>query len=132
MSKLYFLTAFLSFGVFASEFKCTKGTISQIADSKEVKETSHFCYNRDHTRLVSHGCQKFECVPNKSVGKFSDYYSEIGTPGFKICRKLGGEPEIIEFFVDGKSYSLDRCLFKEEYVNVGFLIKHLRDKNLLQ
>ena len=131
LNNILFLTLLISFNIGASEIECTKGIISQFRDGNELKENSHFCYNQDKTRLTSYGCQKNQCVPTTGPIKMNDLFSSIGTPGFKLCRQLGGRPEIIEFFVDSKGYKLDRCWFKNEFINTGLLFRYLKSNGSL-
>lgn len=128
---MLYLILFLSFEVYGSERQCVVGLISQVQNAKIVEEKSHFCFNKDKTEFVSYGCQKFECVHIVAPVYLEKFLSEFGAPGAKICRHLGGAPEIIEFHVEGAAYKLDRCLLKNEFINTDLFLWFLKSKGLL-
>jgi hypothetical protein len=69
-------------------------------------------------------------LENKIISK--KLVSRIGNPAFKFCHKIGGSPQILEFFADSKWWKLDRCIFKEKdfYVDTGYLFgKYLQSKS---
>lgn len=111
--------------IYSSEFKCTEGKIEQISFGKTITETSSYCYNPSKTNLLSLHCYKTHCEQKLSDKKYKidELLSTIGNPGFNLCRKLNGNPEIITFFVAKTAYKLDRCIFsKENYVDTDYLL----------
>jgi hypothetical protein len=63
---------------------------------------------------------------NKSEIKIKDYYNRAGSPGFKLCRELGGVPQIFEFkkLIKSDWQSVSRCLFSnEDFVEISLLTK---------
>ena len=109
----------------AKDLICSQGKIEQTTFGKTTSETSNYCYNETKNQLISKDCYLTHCEKKLSNKKYKmkDLYSDIGKPGFKLCRELSGTPQIINFFVDKKSYQLDRCLFKNEnYIDTDYLL----------
>ena len=53
----------------------------------------------------------------------------MGKPGFKLCRELRGEPQIVKFYAEKKFYKLDRCLFSDgSFADTGFLLSHYLER----
>jgi hypothetical protein len=110
---------------YTSEFTCTTGKIEQISFGKMLSEKSSYCYNKTLTNLISLNCYKTHCEKTLSNTKYKiqDLISTVGKPGFKLCNKLNGNPEIITFYVSNISYKLDRCLFTNgNYVDTDYLL----------
>jgi hypothetical protein len=115
----------------ALELTCVSGKISQIEFGKLKEESSNYCFNGDKTVLLSKNCQQKKCraFEDKRKFKISLLVSQIGKPGFKLCRELGGQPEIVNFFVQNRSYKLDRCLFKDgSFADSDFLLAHYLER----
>jgi hypothetical protein len=111
----------------AQELICVSGKISQIEFGKLKEESADYCFNGDKTVLLSKNCQQKKCraFEDKRKFKISELLSQIGKPSFKLCRELGGQPEIIEFFVEGQPFKLDRCLFKDgSFSDSDYLLAH--------
>ncbi len=68
------------------------------------------------TIIHSPNCENSSCVTEDEnfVFNMNDLLSSVGKPGFELCRKLNGTPQIIEFQVDRIWYRLDRCSFDEK------------------
>ncbi len=101
--------------------ECLQGEIRYIYQKKEFKESSHYCFNATKTSLTSKSCEQQECLKGLAKVKFS--YHGVGTPGFTLCQKYGGKPQILEFKVKDQWYALDRCQLKNGYIDTGSLIK---------
>lgn len=115
----------------AQELTCVSGKISQIEFGKLKEESSDYCFNDDKTVLLSKNCQQKKCqaFEDKRKFKIGELFSQIGKPSFKLCRELGGQPEIVEFFVQNQSYKLDRCLFKDgSFTDSDFLLAHYLER----
>ena len=108
-----FLVAILASG--AEKFSCSEGTITKTAFEKISSESAGICYNNDKTALVSKNCLERKCSVFQNPARYSisEFMGDIGKPGFKLCRKIGGKPELIEFSIEKKFYKLDRCLFPD-------------------
>ncbi|AFY00794.1 hypothetical protein Bdt_1094 [Bdellovibrio bacteriovorus str. Tiberius] len=62
---------------------------------------------------------------SKNKFAFEQFLSDTGKPSFKLCRKLGGKPELLDFQAATKTYKLDRCLFKDaSFVDTDTLLAH--------
>lgn len=117
----------VSFATQAQELTCVSGKISQVEFGKTKEESSDYCFNGDKTVLLSKNCQQKKCKVFEDKRRFrvGELLSQIGKPSFRLCREVGGQPEIIEFFVERKPYKLDRCLFKDgSYSDSDFLLAH--------
>ena len=105
---------------------CYKSSIRSEYFGTERVTQSYFCTNGEKTVLISKNCQKKSCdaYRKESAKGVSGIFSEVGNPGFTLCRNLKGKPEIIEFLVAGKWYKLNRCIFKSDnsYVDTGSLL----------
>lgn len=113
----------------AANYTCVKGKISQTEFGKEKITPLEYCFNKDKTELVSKSCLKKKCQAYKDHRKFdiNQFHSAYGKPGFKLCRELKGQPELLEFYVDNKPYKLDRCTFNDEdFVDTGLLLDYYR------
>ena len=110
---------------YAQDYPCISGKISQLEFGKIKSEKAEYCFNEDKTVLISKGCQSMNCNAFKGLRKYKieELFSSMGKPGFKLCRELGGQPQIIDFYVDNHPYKLDRCLFSDgEFVDTGYLL----------
>ncbi|MBC7428385.1 MAG: hypothetical protein H7336_07220 [Bacteriovorax sp.] len=77
---------------------------------------------------VSKSCDENKCEilkRKKSELEIKDYYSNIGSPGFKICNELGGIPQIFEFSQGPNLWqSTERCLFgAKDFVEISLLTR---------
>jgi hypothetical protein len=119
----------LSF-IYASDLTCSIGKITQRTFGKVYSESKEICYNQDKNILVSRNCENKRCMAYSSKQRFSfnDLFNEKGKPGFVLCRKLGGDPQLIDFYVNNKPYALDRCTFSDGgFVDTGHLLRHFLD-----
>ncbi len=115
----------------AQDLTCSSGRISQVEFGKIKVESSNYCFNSDKTVLLSRNCQQKKCraFEDKRRFKIGELLSEVGKPSFRLCRELGGQPEIIEFFVEDQPYKLDRCLFKDgSFADSDFLLAHYLER----
>lgn len=115
--------------------ECGAGVIEYIDDRKTVKENLTFCVEQDElgSYLYSLSCKAKQCKPLTEFAMdsidISKGRSDIGSPYFKLCRELGGRPQIISFSL-GKieNYKTDRCLFGEDtFISNDLLMKTYRD-----
>lgn len=95
---------------------CYTGSF-RLREAKGYKvHRQRYCTNLNRNSLISFNCRRKECKAYQSFRpiEMKKLLSPFGKPGFKLCRELGGEPKLVEFFVDKKWYKLDRCLFKQD------------------
>lgn len=129
-NKIIFIFLFFNTG-FSKELDCINGKIEQTSYGKLITEQSSFCFNDAKNLLISKECYKNHCEKELSKRKFTidELYSEIGKPGFRLCRNLKGNPQIITFYVEKKAFKLDRCLFSNgNYVDTDYLLSIYLDR----
>lgn len=128
LSSIIFLS--LASTLAAAELTCLKGTIKKLYEMKEITEPSEFCTNAEGNVLISKTCEKLDCLKDLPLAEVKFNTAGVGTPGFALCRKLGGGPEIVEFQVKEKWYKLDRCLLKQRshYVDAGTLFQWNKER----
>ena len=124
-----FLFIFLTFcfGASAEDYICSKGKITQIYFGKLLEEKAEYCYNQDKTSLISKSCLDKKCSAFTKIGifDFNEFSNTVGNPAFHFCRKLGGNPEMVTFYVESVPYKLNRCLFPDgSFVNTGMLMNY--------
>lgn len=117
-----------------AEESCGPGKIKYTNKGKEVVKALSFCVQVEKRGilLTSITCKGGQCKelkdPHKRPVNLGKYPDTIGSPGFKVCRELGGSPQIIEYqypdkFKDQWKQS-SRCLFREDtFASNNFLMK---------
>ncbi len=122
------LILFLTTPVFAADLTCQKGSFRMPYNAEtKVVEAQTYCFNEDRTELYSKDCQDRKCTAfNVDIEvKTADILDQKSNPGFNLCRKLGGKPELLEFEASKEWFALDRCVFKDgSYVSTGELVRH--------
>lgn len=132
---LLILPASLLGRAWALEFTCIKnGEIKILFDAEVTVEKASYCTNKDGNILISENCHRKNCTKQLKPVKFDldrEVDSGIGTPGFTLCRMMGGKPEIIEFKLNEQWLGLDRCLFEPErtFIDTGYLYQLNLEKN---
>ena len=119
------LSFFLVSISYAAEFSCVSGNLRQVEFGKIKTESAEYCFNKDQTILISKNCQSMTCEAFKGNRKYriDELLSQMGKPAFKLCRNLGGQPELVEFSVSNRFYKLDRCLFRDgSFVDTDYLL----------
>lgn len=69
--------------------------------------------------IVSPECLNDDCPPLRGPRKkvvLESRFSDVGTPGFKVCHKIGGIPQIFEYHKENPEdwIRADRCMFDDE------------------
>ncbi|WP_413580752.1 hypothetical protein [Bdellovibrio sp. HCB288] len=109
----------------ADSLTCTRGVIRQTTGGAVIAEAADYCFNEEKNRLISKNCKNRDCpaFDRLKIVNFSEIYGQHSNPGFNLCRKLEGHPQIIEFKVGKEWYALDRCVFKDgTFADVGQLL----------
>lgn len=131
MNKLLLLSMLLGLSAHAADTCLDNGKIRYRKFGKMTEENASYCFDKSTGSLSSQSCKKGNCEAVNAIGKKSDKEvaatanSAFGTPGFHMCRALGGEPQIMEYF-DGKDWNqADRCSFKNDgsFVNTSRLLQ---------
>jgi hypothetical protein len=104
--------------------------------SANKAERASYCLRDKPYQLLSENCLGGKCELLSRVQKAKDADFEtadatVGNPGFRLCRKLGGEPRVIEFRKEGSWKPFNECRFAKDksFANVDFLLylaKHQR------
>ena len=115
----YLILFFLSnFFVGIANSECIEGKIKHTLKNKVILSNENYCYELESSTLLSSDpcpdekiCQNRELIPIKI--KMSEVSNESGSPGFKICEKYNGIPQIIEFWATDEWHSTSRCIFSD-------------------
>jgi hypothetical protein len=108
---------------------CAQMKIRIIYNKKAVLSNEVLCKIKTKDQMLfylSKSCLEDKCEilsRKKAPISIKDYYRNIGSPGFKLCNKLGGIPQIFEFS-SGKNIwqSTERCLFgSSDFVEISLL-----------
>ena len=88
----------------ASPMNCTKeGKIRHRYNGKMRVEAAKYCVDSSKTRLFSIDCKKCRMEDHDfDFIDLSDLMGTVGSPGFKLCRRVGGQPQIVSFLFNGK------------------------------
>lgn len=132
-----FVMAFFYFqAAYSAELICSKGEITSSKFEITTVQKTEYCVNADKTVITSKDCAKLNCAIFNKVKllKSKPSFYSFGNPGFKICREIGGHPELIQFTSNAKTFKLDRCtLGNGSFVSSGLLIaKSLTEVDLLR
>ncbi|EQC47592.1 hypothetical protein [Bacteriovorax sp. Seq25_V] len=109
---------------------CGKGEITYFDTGKKISNSLSFCFDKDERSefIYSKDCSKLKCKvlqnPKDRPVALMRYKSSIGSPGFKVCRELGGTPQIVEFSLKQNTGKLGRCIFTNQtFVSNDLLMK---------
>ena len=99
--------------------ECIDGKIKHIFHNKEIITNENYCYDLESDMLYSSDpCADGKICISKDLEpidfKTSELNFEIGSPGFKICEKYNGTPQIIEFWAETKWKPSSRCIFSDK------------------
>lgn len=104
----------------------TKENICSIEFQDKIFYVSKKCFDQKKLIPCSHGFQE----PLKEM-EIKGLLGEFGSPGFKICYELKGEPQIFTFKspVSNEIEETDRCLFKNgEWLEIPLLVERYKGK----
>ena len=138
----YFLVliSFFSLSSLASE-KCFESKSGYILKQKEITQKEYVCsvefqekifyvskkcFDQKKSLPCAHGFQE----PIK-VMEIKGLLGEFGSPGFKICYELKGEPQIFTFksAISNEVEETNRCLFKNgEWLEIPLLVERYKGK----
>lgn len=111
----------------AKESGCIDGKIKFLQDKKEIVQLERYCYDsllHSISSLKKCADQK-ECLinmPGPFLMHLKEVQGEKGSVGFKICEKLKGTPQFIEFWDSEKWNKTSRCLFEDgSYMDIPAL-----------
>ena len=118
----------ISFNTFADDKSgCIEGKIKYLDGAKEVLLKEKYCYD-SYLRSISSfkKCpDNKECtinLPGPYLMKQSEFLTDKGSTGFKICQKLNGIPQLIEFWDKQSWIKSSRCIFNDgSFVDIASL-----------
>jgi len=131
---LWFLTPTLSQAI---ETICTYGKTKYIYIGKPIIKKEPYCltYPEDQKKasLISLNCKNKTCEalkePSQIISK-QKLYSEIGSPGFHLCRTLKGKPQLLDYWHGNQWHSTSRCQFSDDsFIEIDYLY-HLWSKSI--
>jgi len=131
MKKIFFLYIIFVF-ILTEANACEEVEVKVIYDKKAEFSKEILCSKKTADNMIfylSKSCENDACEVlkrKKSTLVIKNYYSQIGSPGFKLCEELGGIPQIFEFkkIKSTKWESTERCLFeKNEFVEISLLTR---------
>ena len=98
--------------------ECVEGKTRHILYNKEVITNENYCYDLESGMLFSSDpCASDKVCMSKDLDsidfKLSSTNFEIGSPGFKICDKYNGKPQIMDFWADNQWRPSSHCIFTE-------------------
>lgn len=110
--------------------KCFTAKSSIIENQKRIESKEEICeYQYKNLKFyVSKRCsdKQNECLGllREETVEVKNAYSEIGSPGFKLCYAVKGSPQIFEFEKDHSMEESDRCLLGNDlWVEIPLLMK---------
>jgi hypothetical protein len=114
--------------VMASEKSgCMEGKLKYLDGKKEILLNEGYCYDSLLRSISSYKkCpNNKECtsnLPGPFSMKHKDVQAEQGSPGFKICEKLNGIPQFVEFWDKEAWIKTSRCIFNDgSFVDIASL-----------
>ena len=128
MKFLICLLFLISFSAFAAN--CDSVQTRIIFYKKAVLAGETLCLMKTADSMIfylSKSCADKKCeilLRKKTNLIIKDYYSNFGSPGFKLCFELGGVPKIFEFSKDKVLWqSAERCFFEKDFVEISLLTR---------
>ena len=116
---------------FASELKCDQQLTIKIptGPKTERQEKADICYNEKTLTFISENCKNKKCLAYTENKIVSVEWSEYGTPGSRLCYKLGGQAQIVNLVINKKEIKTDRCYFDKDksFVDIGTLAQYNRE-----
>jgi hypothetical protein len=106
---------------------CIEGKIKYLDGAKEIILKENYCFDSLLRTISSFKkCSNTkECTSNLAgpfLVKVKDIEGKNGSPGFKICAKLNGIPQFLEFWDNENWIKSSRCIFNDgSFVDIGSL-----------
>ena len=124
---LIVVTFFCSYPADSSTSLLVQSSIRYLLNGKmHAEKYQVICTNTKFTSLLSSNCLgSKKCLALNSWNdglKLDTLYSKYGSPLFKLCQKMGGAPQMVEFEVNKNWHQTNRCLFKDKsFIDLGNL-----------
>ncbi len=125
---LFSTLLFLVNSSYANELICTKQMTIQIPDGPKTakEEITDVCYHEKSQTFISESCKNKKCLAYTENKIVFVEWSEYGTPGSRLCYKLGGKAQIVKILINKKEIKTDRCYFEKDksFVDIGTLVQY--------
>lgn len=125
--KFLFYIIFLSGNIFAD---CVSHNISIVQNQKRITNKEDLCEftYKNLKFFVSKKCseKQNECLSllREEAVDVKNAFSEIGSPGFKLCYAVKGSPQIFEFEKNKITEESDRCILGDGlWIEIPLLMK---------
>lgn len=130
LNRILEIICLFAFGVYAYDIKCEQGTITSVIEYSLKTRKIEMCFLHEDERsyFVSKKCsKKCDALYRKKIFiKFNDLLHQFGKPGFKLCRFIGGQPELVTLKTSKYSERIntDRCVFQDKsFVSTDYLMQ---------
>ena len=99
---LFSTLLFLVNSSYANELICTKQMTIQIPDGPKTgkEENADVCYHEKSQTFISENCKNKKCLAYTENKIVFVEWSEYGTPGSRLCYKLGGKAQIVKILIN--------------------------------
>ena len=131
--QLLFLLFLISNSLFAIEKSgCTEGKIKYLDRSSEIVSVESYCYDSlvrsiSSMKKCSNNQECKSNLPGPFEFKLRAIQSPMGSPGFKICEKLNGVPQFIEYWDKFSWIKTSRCIFNDgSFIDIGALMLRVK------
>ncbi len=113
-----------------SAFACGKFRTRFVLNKKTVTSFEKLCFENDRPSsencipLLNPKCAFSKLKPELSIKQF---IGPVGSPGFGLCHRLGGSPQIYEVEIKkGEWKNFDRCFTpdKKDFTDIDMLVRH--------
>lgn len=118
----------------ASLINCSISSSPIIENGRKNSNNTKVCFIEQNTNrfYISESCKYEDCLAlekQKVFLDFNNFITEVGKPGFKLCKALGGKPSLVNLAIFQNKLHTDKCTFKDEsFVSTDYLIEVYRSK----
>ncbi len=113
------------------DLRCYEKIQIQIPTGPKTKrlEITNICLSEKSQTFISKNCKNKNCLAYTENKIIDVAWSTVGTPGSRLCYKLGGVAQIINLKVNNKEFKTDRCYFEKDqsFVDIGTLAEYNRE-----
>lgn len=131
MPLILFLLSLTTSYALEKDLRCYEKIQIQIPTGPKSKrlETANICVSEKSQTFISKNCQNQKCLAYTENKIVFVEWSEFGTPGSRLCYKLGGKTQIIKLTISKKEIKTDRCYFEKDksFVDIGTLVQYNRE-----
>lgn len=101
--------------------------VTYIYDKKGRRENVEICQLKkgEIAYISSRLCAEKKCDLFKEADRiYKDFhpYTIVGSPGFSLCRQMGGLGQIVKLTKGANTLETERCLSGKEFIEISYLI----------